>query len=133
MQNITYTTKLKNAIQLLEVEQADSEQLLKEQFQQTYESLKPVNLIKSTLKDMTSSTFLKESILGTGMGITTGFLTKKLVVAGSGNIFRKLLGSIVQFGVTSIVAKNPDAIISLGRFLIKKIPHKKDINSKKPC
>ena len=132
MQNTTYTTKLKNAIQLLEVEQADKEQFLKEQFQQTYESLKPINLVKSTLKDITSSTFLKGSVLGTGMGLATGFLSKKIVVAGSGNIFRKLLGSIVQFGVTSIVAKNPEAIISLGRFLIKNIPHKKDINSNKP-
>ena len=132
MQNTTYTTKLKNAIQFLEVEQADKEQLLKEQFQQTYESLKPVNLLKSTLKDITSSSFLKESVLGSSVGLASGFLSKKIVVAGSGNIFRKLLGSIVQFGVTSIVAKNPEAIISLGRFLIKNIPHKKDINSNKP-
>ena len=46
MQNITSTAGLKNAIQLLEAEQAVKGQLLKEQFYITYESLKPVNLLK---------------------------------------------------------------------------------------
>jgi len=39
MENITSAAGLKNAIQLLEAEQADKGQLLKAQFYLTYESL----------------------------------------------------------------------------------------------
>jgi hypothetical protein len=50
MQNITSVNGLKNAIQLLEVEQDLQGQQLKEQFYITYESLRPVNLLRNTLK-----------------------------------------------------------------------------------
>jgi hypothetical protein len=56
MQNITSIAELKNAIQLLEVKQADKGQLLKEQFFLTFESLKPANLLRSTVNDIASLT-----------------------------------------------------------------------------
>jgi len=126
MQNITTSTELKNAIQLLEAEQVFNGQLLKEQFYLTYESFKPVNLLKNTLKDMASSPNLINNILGAAIGLGTGFLSKKIVVGGSGNIFRKLLGSIIQLGVTNAVTQHPDAIISLGQFIFQQIFHKKE-------
>ena len=132
MQNITSTAGLKNAIQLLEVEQAVNGQLLKEQFHLTYESLKPVNLLKGTLKDISSSPYLIDNILGAAMGLATGYLTKKIIVSKSGNMFRKLIGSVLQFGVTNIVAQHPDAIKSFGRFISQHIFRKKEMNSEKP-
>jgi len=48
--------------------------------------LKPVNLLKSTLKDITSSPYLIDNILGTTIDLATGYLSKKLVVRASGNI-----------------------------------------------
>src|SRR4030042_3487647 len=101
MQNITSTADLKNAIQLLEVEQGIKGQLLKEQFLLTFESLKPVNLLKSTLNDAASSPYLIDNILGNLLGLVTGYLTKKIFIGASGNKFRKLIGSILQFGVVN--------------------------------
>ena len=62
MQNITSTAGLKDAIQLLEVEQGIKEQLLKDQLYLTYESLKPVNLIRNTLKEISSSPYMIDNI-----------------------------------------------------------------------
>ena len=130
MQNITSATELKDAIQLLEVEQAVKRQLLKEQFHITYESLKPINILKSTLKDIISAPSLPENILGAAIGLASGYLTKKIAVGFSGNIFRKLMGSVLQFGVTNVVARNPEAIKSFGNFIIQHFLRKKekDIN-----
>ena len=128
MQNITHTAGLKNAIQLLEIEQAIKKQLLNEQFHITYESLKPINILKSTLKDVISS----ENILGTTVGLASGYLSKKIVVGASGNIFRKLIGSVLQFGVSSVIANHPDAIKSFGNFILQYIPRKKKIISREP-
>jgi hypothetical protein len=66
------------------------------------------------------------------MGLTTGYLSKKLVVGFSGNIIRKLLGSILQLGVTNVVAQHPDSLKSLGQFIFQRIFHKKEKNSKVP-
>lgn len=132
MQKITSTAELKNAIQLLEIEQAIKGQLLKEQFYRTRESLKPLNLLKGALKDIASSPYLIDDILGAAMGLATGYLSKKLVVGASGNMFKKLIGSVLQLGVTNVVAQHPDAIKSFGQFIFQHVFRKKELNSQKP-
>ncbi|MCK9399769.1 MAG: hypothetical protein M0Q51_07195 [Bacteroidales bacterium] len=131
MKNITSIAELKNAIQLLEAEQAIKGQQLKEQFYLTYESYKPVKLLNSTLKDIASSPYLIENIVGATVGLATGYLSRKIIVGASGGIFRKILGSVLQFGVTNLVAQHPDAIMSIGQFAFKHIFRKKEMNSKK--
>ncbi len=129
MQNITSKPGLKDAIQLLEAEQAIKGQLLKDQFYLTYESLKPVNLLMHTLKEISSSPYLIDNISGTAMGLAGGFLSKKIFVGTSGNLIRKLIGSILQFGVTNIVAQNSEIIKSIGQAIFQHFFHKKEMNS----
>ena len=126
MQKITSSTELKHAIHLLEEDQAIKGQLLKEQVFITYESLKPVNLLKTTLKDLSTSPYLIENIVGSAVGLATGYVSKKIVVGASANIFRKLFGSILQFGVTNLVAQHPDAIKSAGQYIVQHIFRKKE-------
>ena len=129
MQNITSKPGLKDAIQLLEAEQTIKGQLLKDQFYLTYESLKPVNLLMHTLKEISSSPYLIDNISGTAMGLAGGFLSKKIFVGTSGNLIRKLIGSILQFGVTNIVAQNSEIIKSIGQAIFQHFFHKKEMNS----
>jgi hypothetical protein len=129
MQNITSTAGLKNAIQILEARHTANGQQLKVQFHLTYEGFKPVNLLRSTLKDVASSPTLIDNILGTTIGLATGYLSKKLIVGSSGNIIRKLIGSVLQLGVTNLVAQNPEAIKSVGQFILQHIFRKKEMNS----
>jgi hypothetical protein len=129
MEKITSAAGLKNAILLLEDDQAMQGQLLKEQFQFTYERFKPVNLIKSTIKDLASSPYLIDNILATAIGLATGFLSKKIFVGSSGNLFRKLLGYFLQAGVTNTVSKHPEAIKSFGQLIFQYLFHRRKMNS----
>jgi hypothetical protein len=104
-------------------------QLLKEQLYSTYESLKPVHLIKSTLKDLASSPYLTDNILATAIGLATGFLSKKIFVGSSGNLFRKLLGSFLQAGITNTVSQHPDTIKSFGQLIFQYFFHKRGMKS----
>ncbi|MBI5539464.1 MAG: hypothetical protein HY951_05355 [Bacteroidia bacterium] len=126
MQKRTSTTDLKDAIQLLEFEQTIKLELLKEQFHITYESLKPVNIIKNTIRDVVKSPNLVENVLGTVIGMATGYVSKKIFIGTSGNVFRNLLGSLIQFGVTTVVSKNSDAIKSVGQNLINSVFKKRE-------
>jgi hypothetical protein len=114
---------LKESIRLLEIRQADEGQALKEQFKITYESLKPVNLIKSSLNELTSSAEIKNSLFETIVSIVTGYLTKKLIVSPKSNPFMKILGALLQFGVTSLIAQNAESIRTYIMNLIDRLIH----------
>jgi len=131
MQTITSVAGLKNSILLLEAEQSIKSQLLKDQLFITYESLKPVNLIKHTLKEISSSPYLIDNISGSAMGLLSGFLSRKIFVGTSGNLLKKLIGSVLQFGVTNIVAQNSDVIKSVGQTVLHYFFRKKIMNSNK--
>jgi hypothetical protein len=129
MEKISSYSRLQEEIQLMEVEQALKSQLLQEQIITAYESLKPLNLIKSAFDDFSSSPNLFNNVSGSILGLASGYLSKKLFIGTSGNLLRKLLGSILQFGVTNIVAQHPDAIKSFGRFIMDQINQRKATNS----
>lgn len=130
MENITTSAELKEAIQQLEFEHTIKWQLLKEQLLITHNSLKPVNLIKDALSEVASSPYLVDNILGASVALATGYISKKIAVAGSGNVIRKFFGSILQFAVTNVVAQHTDSIKSVGQFIYQHFIHKKEMNDK---
>jgi hypothetical protein len=129
VQKIVSVAGLKNAIQLLEVEQADKGQLLKEEFFVALESLRPANLFRRTVNDIASSPYLIENILGTAMGLVSGFISRKIVIGSSGNKLRKLIGHVLQLGVTNFIALHPGAIKTIGWSVIQHFVRKKRMNS----
>ena len=131
MEKITCAAELKIAIQNLEFEQEIQGQLLKEHFFLTFDSLKPANLIKNALQDITSSPYLLDNMLGSVMGMFSGYLSKKIAVGTSHNLFRKIGGSLLQFGVTNLVAQHTDILKTVGNFIIDRIRHRKGRNIEK--
>ena len=125
MQNRSSTAVLKDTIQLLETEQKIEGRLLKEQFYLTYESLKPVNLLRSSIRDVVSPPYLIDNIVGTAVGLATGYLSKKIVIGTSGNIIRKFFGLLMQLGVTNTIAQHPESIKSIGQFIYEHFLRKK--------
>ena len=114
---------LRESIRLLEIKQEEEGRALKEQFKLTYESLKLVNLLKSSLKDLTESNEVKNSLFETVVSILSGYISKKIMVGEKSNPLMKILGVIMQFGITSVVAKNADAIREFFFNFIDKLFH----------
>ena len=129
MQIITTSTELKDAIKLLEDRQSIQGAVLKEQFFEVIESVRPVNLIKSTFSQLRSSPDLLGGMLSTTVGLAAGYLSNKTLVGSSANLFKKLLGTVLQFGITTMIVKNPEAVKTLGQNLLHRIFNKKEIDS----
>jgi hypothetical protein len=125
MEKISSVAGLKNAIQVLEVEQRIKGHELKEQVFLTYESLKPINLLRKTLKELFSSQYPIENISGAAVGAASGFLFKKLFIGSSANKFRKLIGNVLQLGMTNFIAQNSDQIKAFGQALFQHFFRKK--------
>ena len=103
MKNKNIRADLKDRIRLLEEKQTEELTILREQFYETYESLKPVNLIKKAFHDIVGSTELKNDLLSSVVGLIVGYISKKIVIGSSDNIFKKILGSILEFVVANFV------------------------------
>lgn len=110
MGTIRSIEELNSAILLLEDEQAQEEILLKEQLEIAYESLKPVNLIKSTFKELVTAPDFKDDLFNTSLGLASGYFSKIIAVGSTNNPFKRILGNLLQMGVTSLVSKNADDI-----------------------
>lgn len=115
MPKITSAKSLKSAIIALENRQIAEEILLKEQFTATYESLKPINVLRNTINDLLTVTELKEPILETIAGVITGYISRFLIIRDSKNPFRRIAALLVQYGVTNLISKNSRSII---RFIL---------------
>jgi hypothetical protein len=112
MEKIKSIKELREAIVQLENKQLEDKRLLKEQFMVTYESMKPVNLIKSTIKYLITSPDLRNDFLSTALGLVVGYLSKKATFGSSHNSLKRLLGTFLQLGVSNVVTKNAVGIKS---------------------
>ncbi len=104
---------LRTAILDLEGKQSMQGLQLKLQFEQTYESLRPINIFKNVVKEATSSTFIIDNLLGTVTGFLSGYISKILIVGESHSRLRKILGMVAQFGITNLIAQHPDFLKSI--------------------
>jgi hypothetical protein len=124
---ITSVAALKSAIKVLEVEQKAKEMELKDQFYLTYDSLRPVSIIRNTLKGLFSSS--REDLSGTAIGAAGGYLVKKVLIGSSGSLLRKLIGTAVQVGMTSFASHKSEAIKSFAFSLLQRVFRRKERGS----
>ncbi len=115
------TDTLKENIMYLQGKQAVELKLMKEQFHTTYESLKPINLIKGTFNEVVESPQIKSNIVNNAIGLTTGYLSKIVLFGASRNPLTKIMGTLLQFAVTNIAAKHSDTIKSAGEIIVHRI------------
>lgn len=104
---------------------------LRQSFRDVLNSFRPIQLIKDTFTKVAESGKIKDSIANMLISVSAGYLSKKIVESGSKNIFKKFLGTVVMFGVSSLVSKNQESIKSWGSDLFnfsdpKVIPNNKE-------
>ncbi len=120
------TDALRESILLLENQQRLDLILLKSQVHETFESLRPINLIKSTISEVSASSDLKHGLLQNGIGLVTGYLSRKVLLGSSHNPVVGFLGSLFQFAIGNVVAKHSDTVIEKGENLLRKFSSHKN-------
>ena len=110
MQTTRLTERLKWTISKLEQRKVEEEKLLKEQVAVTYESLNPINILQKTLRELTAPSALKDNLIDTTVSILTGYLSRKILIRSSTNLFVRFAGDFAQYSVTNYVARNSEEI-----------------------
>ena len=94
---------------------------MKTDFRIAYERVKPINLIKSTFKELVEFQDLSDNIISTAVGLTVGYLSKTLLVGESNSPLKRLLGTVLMYGVTNLIAKHPNAVKAVGGAILNLI------------
>jgi hypothetical protein len=107
------TEELNEAIQILQRKQHIELGILKEQFLITYESLKPINLIKSTFQEVTEMPGIKIMIINKLIDLTIGLLGKNVLAGESASPIKKMIGVILKTAINKLVSKSPSSSLSM--------------------
>ncbi|NHN26909.1 hypothetical protein FIA58_014585 [Flavobacterium jejuense] len=110
MKKVDQNQLLDEKIRLLKKKQLNDFSVLKEQFFVTAESLKPVNIIKETIHDFKNSKDIKNSLLESALGIAGGFVTRKMIIGKSSNIFKKISATVIQYLVSNFITNKAEKI-----------------------
>lgn len=87
---------------------------LKSQLDIVYDSIKPINLIKDTWSEISTSNVIKGNILDSAIGLTTGYVSKKLLFGNSHNPIKNILGTVLEFAISNVTSKNTGILKALG-------------------
>lgn len=129
MLKITSESGLRNAILQLERKQDEDGKLVREQFDLTVRSLKPINLIKSTFNNVAASGDVKDSILSTSAGMAAGLVAKIAIGLVTKGPLTKILGTLAMIGITKVVARHPGTVRSLGSSLLGLFRNKSNVKA----
>ncbi|MFT3909792.1 MAG: hypothetical protein QM737_10235 [Ferruginibacter sp.] len=122
---ISNKRELDEAIIALEKKKVLQANLIREQYQQTIESITPANIIKSAFSGIMHSPEAKEGILKTAAGIGLGLLTKNLFWGRSSSLLKRFLGNAMRVGVAKTAISNSDKIKAYGIAIYNNLFRKK--------
>lgn len=135
MEKVNLDDFVKAEIYRLELKQKLELASLKSQLHTTFEQLKPINLLKQTFTEVSESPEIKSQLLNSGIGLLTGYLSKKLMIGNTSNPIKNILGTIVEFIIANVVAKYSESILEnseniLQLFLgkVKDVPNSSSAN-----
>ncbi|MEQ8812822.1 MAG: hypothetical protein RIE59_27365 [Imperialibacter sp.] len=108
---------LRYAILQLQQNQLVEGELLKKQFKLTFESIKPLNLIKGALSDVAHSTGISSFFPHHKPEDTDGDEAASLTAQPPRSSLKTIVGSLILLGISGTVVKNSLLLKSLGRGL----------------
>jgi len=106
MKKIYKAEDLKSAILELEARKLVEEEALNKQFHDTLQTFKPSSILKNTVSEVAAAPQFKHNILNLVLGLGAGYISKKVAVGKNAGLLARSLGTALQFGITSLVAKN---------------------------
>lgn len=127
MHNSNPSVELQARINLLQIQAMEERLALKEEVTQIINNIDPVKLLTHGFKEIITSPEIKEGLFSLSLGMSAGYIAKKIVIGKSENPIQHVAGNIVGMIVSKNVAMHTDQIKSVGMFILKGI-----FSSRKP-
>ncbi len=115
---------LEEAIAELELKAASQRRDIEETFSVVAENLKPLNLVRNSVRSIFSPEH-REELVNVMFGLGTGVLSRKLLLGKGKGILGKAVGKAMEWGIAGLVSNNAEKIKEKAGVLIDKIFRKK--------
>ncbi|MBL0025779.1 MAG: hypothetical protein WBP08_15505 [Saprospiraceae bacterium] len=106
------------AIKRLEELKSEQRMVLKFKMNDAYQSTKPINLIRNTLKEASETISINDTIISSGLSLAAGYLSEKLISSKKISKTKKVIGSVMMMVLSNIISNNAESIKNLGSSLI---------------
>jgi hypothetical protein len=110
MKEIKNLKELITSIQTIEFERDEHLIDVKEHFRVCYKKINLENILSESIKKVFFKPVVADNIINTALSFFGGYISKKIIVGKSTNIFKNILGSIVQYGFSALVYQKPEII-----------------------
>ena len=105
MKTLNQKDILKEQILALEKKQTQDFEILKNQYQVTIDSFKPLNLIKDSILEVTTISNLKSYLISGVVGLGTNYLSKIFTNKNEKNPIKNGIGKVVSFALKNFFEK----------------------------
>lgn len=105
---------LDSAIVELQQKKIDTKEQLKEDFHEIHESIRPINLLKSSIQKITGPGDIRSTLLKAAGGLGMGLLTKGLINGKTTGAIGSMVGNTLKATVSNTVYNNADKIKAYG-------------------
>lgn len=129
MQTIKNDKSLAEEIANLQNQRNSELNLLKSHFDYTIDSLNPINIIKEKFSFFDKSAVQKSETIKEIVEIGTNFIGSKLMFGGILNPLNRILPTLIQKTVNSILTKNPEITEFSSKKFLKNVLAKIKIKS----
>jgi hypothetical protein len=131
MKQLDQSNLLKESIRLLEDKQSEELQSMRTHFLLLSEQAKPINLIKSTIHDLTTAPDLRHDLFGSMIGLLGGYLSRKMIIGSTLNPIKNGIGALLQFVVGNTISKHTNLLQTIGNKILHRTLKTKDVVSEK--
>lgn len=124
METIQTKQDLQSAILQLEKKQLLEKNSIQQYFQESYNYIKPANLLKTTISEITHADQLRKDMLKAAIALAIGFIARKIIetyVIKSRTPLAIALESIIQIVISGIVAKNGNIFKEIALYFFRTI------------
>jgi uncharacterized membrane protein YeaQ/YmgE (transglycosylase-associated protein family) len=121
MEHINSSTELQARIGVLQAQALEERLALKQEITEIVTNINPIKLITHGLKEIITSEEMKEGLFSLTMGMSAGYVAKKIVTGKSENAIQHIAGNVVGMVVSKNVAMHSDQIRSAGMLILKGI------------
>lgn len=121
MEHSNPSLELHARINELQIQAMEERLALKEEITEIITNINPIKLMTHGLKEIITSEEMKEGLFSLTMGMSAGYIAKKIVVGNSENAIQHIAGNVVGMVVSKNVAMHSDQIRSAGMLILKGI------------
>ena len=125
MNKITNTTELQARIIELQNQRIEEGLVLKNELSIIVENVNPIEILTNGLKKIINSPEVKHELFALTLGMSAGYIAKKIVIGQSESIFQRIAGNVLGMVVSKNVTLNLDTIQAKTLSVLKNIITKK--------